>query len=86
MVGETPTVNELLVFFFLVEVGLVEKGKILYQFGVFLLFCGGRFGREGETSIICVLLRWLYFVPFFSMYDLFISLAVRNPVRFSYDK
>ena len=52
--GETPTVNELLVFFFLVE---VEKGKILYRFGVFLLFCGGRFGREGETSTICVLLR-----------------------------
>ena len=60
--GETPTVNELLVFFFLVE---VEKGKILYRFGVFLLFCGGRFGREGETSTICVLLRWLYFVPLF---------------------
>ena len=66
--GETPTVNELLVFFFLVEVGLVEKGKILYRFGVFLLFCGGRFGREGETSTVCVLLNWLYFVPLYFFY------------------
>ena len=57
----------------------MEKGKIPYRFGVFLLFCGGRFGREGETSTICVLLRWLYFVPLFFMYDLFISLAVRKP-------